>query len=398
MGKYCYFQLKRLARQLLAVLAALGVLALCLSLAFSGILARDQEKNQEFPIGLVGIPDSGILRLGLSALEGMDDLGLALELVELTAQQAPAALARGDVKAYVVIPQGFVREASHGNLLTVQYVTSREPDGITMLFQQELTGIVGDILMTGEQASFGTYYALAPEKGHDRANAVIRDFSLELAEYLFVRNQATVTVTLGVGDAPSLGMYLACGLTVTALVLAASAFAPVLVQQEVGLSRMLCARGRSPVALALADFLLALAGLTAVSLPVFLGVKLLIPGTGWELLWQALGAVALIAGFCYFIFSISSQLHSSLLLYFFTGLGLLLICGCLYPAWFFPESVQRFAAWLPAALARRQLTGGLTGNPSPAAALGCLSYSIGFGALGVLLRVRRIRRGKEDAV
>ncbi len=396
MGRYCVFQLKRLGRQLLAVVLAMGLLALCLALGAGGMQGR--HTAEPFPIGLVGIPEGGTLRLGLTALESLDDIGLALELVELTAHQAPEALARGDVKAYVVIPEGFVSEASHGNILTIEYVTTREPEGITALFQQELTAVIGHILMEGEKASFGTYYALAPEKGHKGANAVIHDFSLDLAELLFVRNRATTTVTLGVGNAPSLGVYLACGLSVAALVLAASGFAPVLVQRPLSLSRMLCARGRSPWGLALVDLGTLLTGLAGVSLAAFLGAKLLAPALPWELLWQTVPAVVVLAAFSYLSFSIASQLHSALLLYFFAGLGLCLVCGCFYPAWFFPEAVQRFAAWLPPALARRQLTGALTGNHSAPALWGCLGEGCVLAALGIWLRARRIRHGQEAAL
>lgn len=396
MGKYYRLQAKRLGRQLLAVVLALVLLALCLGLGARGMLAR--QRVERFPIGLVGIPDSGTLRLGMTALEALDDIGMALELVELTAHQAPAALARGQVKAYVVIPEDFAREASCGNILPIEYVTAPEPEGITALFQQELTAIIGHILMDGEAASFGAYDALAPEKGHREANAMIHDFSLELAELLFLRNRATVTVTLGVGNAPSLGVYLACGLSVAALVLAASGFAPVLVQRPLGMSRMLCARGRSAWGLAFADLLVCLTGLTGVALAALPVARLFVPGLPWGLLWQALPAVGLVAAFCFLIFSATGQLHSALLLYFFLGLGSCLVCGCFYPGWFFPEAVQRFAAWLPPALARRQLTGALTGSFHGATLLACLGGSAVLAILGLWLRVRRIRHTREAAL
>ncbi len=385
MRKYWFAQCKRLGRLLLWVAPAMAVLAVCLGLGGKALVDRQQsqEAQQPFPIGLVGLPEDGMLRTGLSLITDMDDLGVALEIVELSAQQAPAALEQGQVKAYVVIPENFAREASRGNLLTIAYVTTPDATGMAALFQQEITGIIAQVLLDAEKASFGAYDALAPHVGHDQANQATRQLSLELAEFVFIRNRATVTVNLGLGDSPSFGAYMACGLAVAALLLMALGFGPLTVQQHVGVNQMLCSRGCSGLKQSLADYLVLLMGMTAlVAAGLGLGACF-VQGIRFSWLWRALPVVAMVAAMAYACFSLTGQLHSALLLYFFLAMGLALVCGCLYPAWFFPEAVQRLAAWLPAGVARRQLAAGTSLLP-------LLAYTLGFWALGSTLRLRRM--------
>ncbi len=400
MGNYLFLQTRRLFRLLAVSVSVTVALALALYLGAGAAISRyeNREGATPFSIGIVGAPDSGMLAMGLSAIGSFDDLGLALQIRELTAQQAPSALAEGMVDAYVVIPEDFTREALHGNILTIQYVTTPDPTGMTALFQKEITDIIGDVLLTGERASFGAYAALAPELGHDRANRILYDFSLELAQYILIRNRTNTVVTLGVGDAPGFSQYLCCGLAVTALLLLSLTFAPLTVQRHLPINRMLLCRSVSPWAQSFADLLVLLLGEGLTAGVVFCLVKIGMPELNWEFLGMSLPALAVITGFCYLCCSASAHLGSCVLVCFFGGLSMALASGCLYPAWFFPEAVQRACAYLPTALARRNLTGALTGDLPLGVVLGCLGYSAAFFLTGGILRARRIRRTQEVGV
>ncbi len=395
MGKYCLLQGKRTLKILAWTAAVLVVVSLCLGLGLRAMAQSRSRQTRPFPIGLVGVPEDGMLRVGLSALESFDEIGLAMEIVELTAEEAPAALETGRVKAYAVIPENFGREASHGNLLTIQYVTTADTDGLVTLFQQEITGIIGDVLLQSEKASFGTYDALEPYVGHRAANRAVNDLSNTLAEFIFVRNRTTLTVELGVGDAPSFGVYMACGVSLVAALLLGLCFAPVVVQQNLGVSRMLLARGRSLWAQALADYGLFLLGLWALTGAAVLAVSALLPGISPALVIQILPALALVAALGYLCYSLVREIHSGLLLYFFTALALALVGGCMYPAWFFPVSVQRLAAWLPVSVARSYVTGCVTGAVSGKNMALCLGYGAGMVAFAAALRVRRVGMNSE---
>ena len=101
MGRYLILQLKRLLRVLRWSLPMMAVLLVCLAvgaMALVNTLSAD-ESRLEYPIGLVGLPDSGTLRLGLSAIDSLDDLGVAVEFLEFTQEEAAQALEKGRINA-----------------------------------------------------------------------------------------------------------------------------------------------------------------------------------------------------------------------------------------------------------------------------------------------------------
>ncbi len=393
MGKYAILQLKRLLRVLLWILPAMGALMLCLGLGGKAILEdQSSEKDrQAFPIGLVGVPDSGLLRLGLSAISSLDDLGFAVDFIELSPQEAPQALETGKVSAYVVIPEGFVSAANRGEIMTIEYVTTAQAAGIHTLFEKEVTAIIGQVLLQSEKASFGSYDALAPIVGEDRADQVLNALSQELARFIFLRNRTGRTELLGFDKAPSFGVYLGCGLSVTMALMIALSFAPVCVQQNSEVNILLRARGRNDIFQGIVDYFTVFVGEALVIALLLLGAKLFVPGVRLGWLLPAIPVAALAAALAFFCFSLVSSLLSGVLLYFFTAVCMALVCGCMYPVWFFPVALQRLAAWLPGGLAREYVTVAVAGGETHAL-WPLLGYTALFIVLGVALRVRRIRR------
>ncbi len=393
MGKYAILQLKRLGRVLFWIVPAMAALMLCLGLGGKAILeGQSSDKDrQAFPIGLVGMPEDGLLRLGLSAIESLDGLGFAVDFIELSPQEAPQALETGRVSAYVVIPEGFMSAAYRGEIMTVEYVTTPQAAGIHTLFEKEVTAIIGQVLLQSEKASFGSYDALAPVVGEQRAGEVLDQLSQDLARFIFLRSRTGNIRLLGFESAPSFAVYLGCGLSVTLALMIALSFAPVCVQQELEVNILLQARGRSGIFQGIVDYFVVFIGETVVIALLLLVAKLLAPGVRLRWLAPVLPVCALAAALAFFCFSLTRQLLGGVLVYFFTAVCLALVCGCMYPVWFFPVSVQRMAALLPVGLAREYLTAGIAGMETHAL-WGLLAYTALFIVLGIVLRAGRIRR------
>lgn len=395
MGKYTLIQFKRLGKALVWAVPAMALLTACLLLGAYALLAGQsrEEGRTEFPVGIVGIPDSGMLRMGLSAIESLDELGFAVDIMEFSEEKAQAALESGQIKAYAVIPPGFVSAANRGELLTIRYITKANAGGMNTLFQQEITAIISRLLVQSQKASFGAYEALQPHIGHEEANRVLNELSEELAQYIFLRNRTAQVTLLGVGDAPGFAEYLACGLAVTLALMAALSFAPISVLQNAGVNILLRSRGRSDVGQSLADYLVLFVGVFACLAVLLLGLGMALPQLTAFALLPLVPVAAMAAALAYLCYSWMRQLLGGVLLYFFTALAMALVCGCIYPVWFFPESIQRLAAALPGGMARQYLTDCLSGRSS-AALWGLLGYTAAFVALGLIGRVRRIRAGE----
>ena len=392
MGRYLILQLKRLLRVLRWSLPMMAALLVCLAvgaMALVSTLSAD-ESRLEYPIGLVGLPDSGTLRLGLSAIDSLDDLGVAVEFLEFTQEEAARALEKGRINAYVIIPQGFVAAANRGELMTIEYVTTPSASGMNTLFEQEVTAIISQVLLQSEKASFGAYDALEPQLGHKQANRVLNELSEELAQFVFVRNRAGSVEIIGFSGAPGFGAYLAAGVAVTMALLICLSFADLGVQQILGVNILLRSKGRSDIFQAIIDYFTLLIGEIAIISLLFLGARLFIPQLSLSLALRFLPVAAMAAGLGFLCYSAMRSLLGGLLAYFFVAVSLAFVCGCMYPAWFFPESIQRLAELLPAGMARSFLLG------ENSALLPLLGDTAVFVALGVMLRVGRIRAGEVD--
>jgi hypothetical protein len=321
-------------------------------------------------------------------MDSLDELGVAVELLEFSQEEAAEALEKGRIKAYVLIPDGFVSAANRGQLKTIEYITTPNAAGINVLFEQEVTAIISQVLLQSEKASFGAYDALEPQIGHQEANRAMNELSQELAQFVFLRNRTGEKVLLGFSGAPGFGAYLAAGIAVTMALLISLSFAPIGVQQTLGVNILLRSQGKSDILQGLADYFTLFAGEIATIFVLLLGVGVFDPGLALSLAVRFLPVAAMAVGLGFLCYSAMRSLLGGLLAYFFAAIGLAFVCGCLYPAWFFPERVQRLAELLPAGLARSFLLG------ENAALLPLLGYTAVFVALGVMLRVGRIRAGE----
>jgi hypothetical protein len=66
----------------------------------------------------------------------------------------------------------------------------------------------------------------------------------------------------------------------------------------------------------------------------------------------------------------------------------------MYPVHFFPVSVQKLAAWLPAALARSVLGGCISGQQDTATWALLLGWCALFAAVGIVARVRSVKEAR----
>lgn len=219
------------------------------------------------------------------------------------------------------------------------------------------------------------------------------DMGILYATYVFTRDKTASVEILGIADALGLEGYLLCGLSVLFLMLCCLPFAPLMIQKDISLSRMLVAKNRPVFLLCLSDFAGYALTLLAMVVLLLTGAKC-IAGNAFSffgVLWTALPVVILAAAFSYMLYSLSSDLIGGILLMFFTTLAVCFISGCLFPVFFFPEKVQLLAAWLPAGLARSQLASCLTGIHSWTTTLLLVLYSLVFFLVGSFVCNRRIQ-------
>ncbi len=397
MKKYFLLQLKRLVKTVPMALCVATVLFGALSIVMDGLLRMDgeQSENKKFRIGVCGTASDNLLNFGISALQTFDETRFSMQLVQMEEQEAIAQLRRGEIAAYVVIPEGFTDEAMYGNILPIRYVTTAGAVGVDSLFKAEITGVINQILLASQRGVYSAYAVLAEHGLPDAANTALDDLALEYVALVFQRASMYALTLGGVGNAPSLGEYLLCGITVLFIFLACLSFAPAMIRSDLSLNQMLVSRGKGAMGQAACDFAAYFAALMLLfsvltALAGLLGLRIAALREAAGVLVRGTPVVFTAAAMSFLLYSCARDLTSGVLLQFLTVIALCFVCGCMYPITFFPETLQTLAPMLPAGAAREYLSACLQAK-APAALLPLCGYGIVFALCGCARRAFALR-------
>ena len=399
MGKYFTLQCKRLLRFLpgafLVTLILMGSLFLAFRL-FSHQTAESEAK-QEFPIAICGDTEDTFLQMGLSALQSLDSSRFALDVLEMEEMEASRAMARGELAAYVVIPEGFMDAAMMGEILPIKFVTTAGAGGMVTLVKEELSNVISVLLISSQKGVYGMWDTMLDNGLWEKAGGQMDVIALKYVDYIFARDKIYTLEELGIADALGLEDYILCGLGVLFLLLICLPFAALMIPGDPALGRMLCGKGKPAVFQAICDFAAYAAALLFVVLCMILVGAVCIPelGNGGKLFLQVMPVAFFAAAFSFMLYSLSRDMIGGVMLQFFLSVLLCFVSGCLYPVYFFPVKVQQLAGWLPTGVARAQLAGCITGS-TPAWTLPLLlGFCLIFFAVGVWARTAHIKEVAE---
>lgn len=392
MRKYFYLQLKRVARFIPWGMCVVLVLFGCMSLIYNAMVvaqeSEDAVDNTKIQLGVVGTADDQYLQWGLAAMQ-FDSTSMSIQLKTMEEDAAIDALQNGDIAAYIVFPPEFIDQAGRGNVQQIRFVSTAGAAGLLSILKEELTVIIGDILSACEKGSYGVGDALDDTGNGHLWGKHVNDIALDYVDFLFVRSRMYKVESLQIASEIPFDRYMLGGLTVLLLMLSCLPFAPLYVQSDRALSRVLRSRRVGAVGQTAAEFGAYFVGLglllAAVSLVLSKSGLLPEDTSGWSLFARSLPALFAIAALSYLMYSLSEHLISGVLLAFLVTLGLCFIGGCMYPVDIFPESVQAIAAVLPSGIARQSLTACYMGFDATGHWV-LLGYGAGFVVLAAAIR------------
>ncbi len=395
MSKYFQLQYKRLLRFLPGALLVALILIGSLLLAFRLFTQQSaqREENQKFPFAFCGETDHAFLQMGLSALSSFDSSRFAIDLLEMEEAEAAQALARGDISAYVVIPDGFMESALSGQIPPLKFYSTVGATGIVSLVKEELSKAISTLLLSSQEGVYGMWDVMIDNELHHKAGGQMDRLALIYVDYIFARDRIYSLEELGIGDALGLENYLLCGLGVLLMMLICLPFAARMIPGDPALGRMLCSKGKPAWAQALCDFAAYAATLLCLLLIITAAAKLCLPEIDGlsTVFWKTIPVLLLAAAFSFMLYSLSRDMIGGVMLMFFVTVILCFVSGCLYPVYFFPVRVQQLAQWLPMGIARTQLAGCITGSAPGWTLPALLLYCALFTGIGVWARVRHIR-------
>ncbi|MGX8703660.1 MAG: ABC transporter permease [Lachnospiraceae bacterium] len=399
-----------------------AVLIMTLLLAFAvGLVAWQQlgvqmsEDNQDkLRVGLVGKFGGSYMGFDYASVIHMDTSSFTFDFVEVSEEEARAAVENGSLLAYVKVPQGFITALSNGENLPVQLVIGGTQGGLGSQLIEEISKMLSDFISETEKGIFTTMDVYAAHGLSDKMYEIGDYLSIEYLTNALRREELYSVTTLSEETGDLFGYYISAGIVVLVLFFGMNG-ASLLLKSDMAMTRLLKLRGL-PVALQCLGEYLSYALLHLLVLASILGVGLLgaaafdaiaPPAEGPGIFATVLtyltpglflglaAAVLCLSALHFLLFSGVSRLLEGLLLSFLVFAALAYVSGLFYPLSFFPKGIRVLATFLPTNAAREEVASALEGTLRFSESLPrmlCMAFwGLAFFVGGVFLRIRRCK-------
>lgn len=403
MKKYLFLQLKRAGGIFPFVLGVTLVLLLGVSVVLGAMLQSNEERedNKKINIGVSGDLDNDFLKLGLGAFQAFDDTKYTLELIQYSEEEAERALERGEVLAYIVIPDEFMENALGGEIEPVRFVTTAAANDIVTMLKNEILSVVTDMVVAAQQGSYGLYDVVLDKTGdHSLAGKTDDEAAIGYFELIINRNDLLKVEEVGVGANLTTSNYYICSMLIFFLLLMGLPYAALYCRRDNSLIALLSSKGVSCFKIQLAEYLCHLASLLVLLILILGGISVadgvfalgIFKGTTGCPFIHILPTLIMISAFNIMVFELASNLVAGVLCHFFASLSLCYISGCFYPIHAFPKVVQDISSVLPTGLAREQIASFFTGKGAFLPTLAVLLYAVLFFVVAAIFKRIKVMR------
>ncbi len=386
-------------------------LVLALIVGVTGSLIYINRKSDETDrivnIGLTGSLDDTYMDLAINSLTTLDSTRNSVKLVKLGADEADRALRTGEVGAYVVFPENFIKEAIDGNFQKISIVTADGSKSFSSKILNELIRSVAEMVISFQKAVYGYQqavydYGYSTEEMYSLgSNMAFRIIDAVLERDGMYRIQAAEPYGEGslAGDTAS-GVI--PGVTAVFIMLWGIVSCGAFISRRDGLAKVMASKGNGAARQTAAEYaaylvfmlsqilILGLAFCAVFSLTPLRQVTGPVP---FSFIASLILPVIMISSLQFLIYEASGGILGGVLIHFILGCGMGYVCGCFYPAYFFPRQIQQIARWLPLWQARVHINEVLLSGPvSPLPCVIMLLFAAVF-----LLAAAAVRRGRIKA-
>ena len=408
MRAYLLTQLKRMLRAFPAVFGTTVLLltgaALLVGAIFKSNAEDDTKKKVE--IGLVGDLSGSYLGIGIEVLKNLDSSRFFIDFLEMDEEEAKGRLAKGELSAYAVVPDGFVDSVMVGDNLQIAYVTGTGVSNLITGVMNEVAETISLLLTESQSAIYGMQDMLVDYGKTDKFWTYTDDLYLRFIAFIVDRTDAYEVEELGISRELSYAGYYACGIFVLFLLMWGITCSGLLVRKNEALQKLLAAKGQNGLSQVICEYTaylsMMLLNITAVMVIIMVCMdKFGVSIPEWNksdatvvlgFALRMLPVFVMIAALQFVLYELTADMVSALLVQFLCAVGLGYLSGCFYPASFFPKGVQILAEWLPSGAALKYADGLLLDEVyGGSLGLVCV-YAVLFVALAVWVRYRKLQK------
>ncbi|MBR5923093.1 MAG: ABC transporter permease [Clostridia bacterium] len=403
--KYYKLHLKKTFRVLPVLLTVAAVLLSVLLVIFVKTRDMSREENENrFTIGVVGDTGGSFFQFGFEMIKSVDPSRFTIEPILMDEETAKKKLLTSEIKAYFVIPKGFMRAANYGEIIPIRYYSTPSAVDVSTIIKDEITKIVETVLRESQKGVFGLGYLLDDYGYEDISEEQMDAFNIEYIDLIVSRNDMVKTETAGITSGLGLFEYLAVGISVYLILIMIiplvcsnagrdRSFFAVMKSKGVSAFRQVFAENAALfTALIFAVFVLA-------GLPVAASALFDIAGSGGlkisaaAIVFGVIPVLILASSFAYFMFELFGNIISAVTGYFFITTGMCYISGCIYPLYAMPSALRKIAYFTPTGEARMLISSFLLEESPTVPFLAVMLFSALFFALSVFVRNRCLKRG-----
>lgn len=369
-------------------------------LLFINAMFRSRENGENkmrFEIGLVGDLSETYLDIGIIAIKNLDSSQYYVEFTEMNEEEAKEKLLAAEIYGYVLIPDGFVESVVYGENKPLTYVAANNPASFGPVLTNEIVQIVSKLIIQAQNGIYGlseiadTYHITGTE--YDEA---VEELNIEYISAVLSREGFYEQTYVGLGDGLSFQDYYTCAFAILLFLLWGIACSALLIKHDLALPRILKSNEYRMSAMVLGDYI---PFLTMMCLNTFL---LLMLGStyldidGMELFWGILPVIVLVTAMQFFLYELSSNIISGVLMQLFVAVLLSYASGFFYPIYSLPEIVQNCSKVLPTGIAFDYFSEVLRGRTGWEIQPKVWMYSALFIVLSMVIRQYKIRSNKYD--
>lgn len=401
MKKYFGIIFKKLLKFLPFVLCITLVIFMSLGIIFGEIIKfeNSDSENQTFQVGITGDTDNRYFSLGKAALETFDSSRFSIKITVMSEKEAKASLQKGNISAYVVIPEGFIEDALYGKIKPLKYVSTNGSVGVVSIFKDEVTRSIEELLIQSQKGVYGLDGTMT-NHGYKDTGKYLDELNIEYVELIINRSNMYRVSEMGISDGLSMFEYIFFGVIILFLLLSGLPYAAVFIKRDYSLNKLLASKSTGTLKQISGEYIAYLLVNFFTAVVVMCAVIAILPYAGvsgvTEIIMLAKPVVLIIGLFCIMamtsafsimIFELTKDIISGVLMHFFLTVSLCYISGCLYPIYTFPKIIQRISPFLPTGMARALLADCVLGKSVASHILGLCVYMVIF--IGITMYIRK---------
>ena len=407
--QYFLTQLKRVIKTLpgiclLTVVLTVSLLVLLKAMFF---IEETKEEKQVVQIGIVGDLSDSYLGMGISVIKNMDGVKSMVDIDTMTQDEAFEKFATGEISAILLVPDGFVDSIISGENKQIIYITSKETKGLGGILVNELVNEISQMVTMTQSSVYAMQMYLIEHDKREVLSEATTGINETFIAAVLNRMGIYEIQLLGVSNKISTTGHLFTGILLLLLLLWGIHCVGLMVREEYSLLRILHVKGLKAKDQILAE-VTAYSLLQVMSLFCVFGCVIVLKDLlgfsiqEWDILdgSEKLGFVLslipvvwMISTMQAFLYELVTNVVNGVLLQFVVAVSMAYISGCIYPLSFFPQMVQRVAAYSPAGVALRYMQRGMTSQSIWKELVLLVLYGMVFMGLQIIRRKSRITKG-----